>query len=216
MTRFSTYGLYQMWYAYGRYFSVCQFKLKRMMALLFSITVCLILYSDIDQSTSYKSNKNRQLLDIKPGKIQMEPSVIMNMSSITQTHDNYKKSEGNFFTGGWHKVAEILQRTENCDEYFTNVPVFALNKDIIKYEQDNLKPQFSLAFSHMLHTQLAIYEVFLAMYFRPNNFYCIHVDYKASDVMRKTVESLVNCYAKITTTGKIFVLDRQDSIKVNT
>ena len=65
-----------------------------MMALLFSITVCLTLYSDIDQSASYKNNKNRRLLDTKSGKIQMEPRVIMNVSSITQTHDYYKKSEG--------------------------------------------------------------------------------------------------------------------------
>ena len=187
-----------------------------MTVLLFSITVYLILYSDIDRTVSHKNTDNRGLVDTKTRKLQMEPSVILNVGSVNQILSNHKKSEGSFFTKGWYKEAEILQKTENCDEYFSNVPVFAFNKDITQYERDSLKPLFSLAFSHMLHTQVAIYEVFLAMYFRPNNFYCIHVDYKASDIIRQTVESLVNCYANKTTTGKIFVLDRQDSIKVNT
>ena len=85
----------------------------------------------------------------------------------------------------------------------------------MKYEEQALDKNISLAFSHMLHHQVAIYEVFLVMYFRPNNFYCIHVDVKASDLIRKAVENLVQCYSNKTTTGKIFVLEKKDSLNVS-
>ena len=91
-----------------------------------------------------------------------------------------------------------------------------MNKDIIRYEDQVLKfKNVSLAFSHMLHQQVAIYEVFLAMYFRPNNFYCVHVDVKASETIRNTVERLVQCYATKTTTGKIFVIEKNESLNVS-
>ena len=66
----------------------------------------------------------------------------------------------------------------------------------------------------MLHHQVAIYETFLAMYFRPYNFYCIHLDLKANDVIRKALESLINCYKNRLTTGRIFMVNKKESIKV--
>ena len=66
----------------------------------------------------------------------------------------------------------------------------------------------------MLHNHVAIYEAFLAMYFRPHNFYCIHIDYKADDTVRKAVEGLVQCYEQELTTGSIFLIQKKDSIKV--
>ena len=136
--------------------------------------------------------------------------------NIEQLLRNKKKKVGHFFGNEWYEDEEIFKRTANCEEYFDNVPVFALNKDIIQYEESYLKPDsFSVAFSHMLHHQVAIYEVFLAMYFRPTNFYCVHVDYKADGLIRQAVKRLVECYSNKTSTGKIFVLEKKDSINVN-
>ena len=119
----------------------------------------------------------------------------------------------------WFEEKKIIERTSNCETYFQSVPVFAMNQDIFAYEKETLDSSIRLAFSHMLHNQVAIYEAFLAMYFRPYNYYCIHIDRKADDIVRKAVEGLVKCYAEISaemkvTTGSIFVIDKKDSIEV--
>ena len=109
----------------------------------------------------------------------------------------------------------MLKRTSNCHQYLEdNGHIFALNNEIEQYEEIALTPSIQLAFSHMLHNQVAIYEAFLAMYFRPRNFYCIHVDAKAESVVRRAVEALVNCYAEKITTGSIFVIKKKESIEV--
>ena len=114
----------------------------------------------------------------------------------------------------WFKEETIVARTVNCDRYFHSVPAAFQDAQITKYEMIHLKNDVRLAFSHMLHNQVAIYEAFLAMYFRPYNYYCLHIDRKAEKIIRKAIEGLVKCYAAEVTTGKIFVIDKTESIEV--
>ena len=114
----------------------------------------------------------------------------------------------------WSKEETIVARTANCDKYFQYVPAAFQNTQITKYEKIHLKSDVRLAFSHMLHNQVAIYEAFLAMYFRPYNYYCLHIDRKAEKIIRKAIEGLVKCYAAEVTTGNIFVIDKTESIEV--
>ena len=136
-----------------------------------------------------------------------------NKSDSKHMHLNKKEVPGNFFHEHWHDENMIMKRLTDCEKYFHDVPVFAFNPEIIGYERKELS-RVNLAFSHMLHHQVVIYEAFLAMYFRPTNFYCVHLDVKASDLIRKTVERLINCYSNKTTTGKIFLLGKKESLDV--
>ena len=114
----------------------------------------------------------------------------------------------------WFKESEIIKRTFNCETYFQKVPAFVMNQIIQGFEEMHLNTSIQIAFSHMLHNHVAIYEAFLAMYFRPYNYYCVHVDYKALEVVRQAVEGIVKCYAEKVTTETIFVLHKKDSIEV--
>ena len=116
----------------------------------------------------------------------------------------------------WYREEKIIERTANCKKYFSEYfPVFAMNNEIIEFEKNFINSEVTkLAFSHMLHNHVAIYEAFLAMYFRPYNFYCIHIDLKADAVIRDAVESLISCYENEVTTGKIFMVDKEESIEV--
>jgi len=69
----------------------------------------------------------------------------------------------------------IIERTRDCDEYFKTMPVAALD-DNREGVSDNVK----LAFSHSVHHQAGILELFLALFFRPGNYHCLHVDAKVS------------------------------------
>ena len=59
----------------------------------------------------------------------------------------------------WYRDEKVISRTRNCEFYFKHfVPVPAIDSGT------------ALAFSHLVHNQAAVYEVFLSVYFRPNNF----------------------------------------------
>ena len=78
----------------------------------------------------------------------------------------------------------------------------------------HIRDPFALAFSHLVHKDIAILEVFLALYFRPNNFHCIHLDAKVNSRIRKMVSNLVNCYSKKAQNGAIFLIAENESIDV--
>ena len=151
----------------------------------------------------------------------------LSKSNETKTHHNFAEATKlnkvgyKFFEiekedKNWYMEEKIIERTANCKKYFSEYfPVFAMNNEIIEFEKNFINSEVTkLAFSHMLHNHVAIYEAFLAMYFRPYNFYCIHIDLKADAVIRDAVESLISCYENEVTTGKIFMVDKEESIEV--
>ena len=114
----------------------------------------------------------------------------------------------------WFTHDAIIERTKDCSKYFQVYPVLYSDKVIRTYEESNLKPTYSLAFSHLVHNQLAIYEAFLSMYFRPNDFYCIHVDIESHKKVWMAIKGLVKCYSTKMKHGKIVLIDKKDSFKV--
>jgi len=108
----------------------------------------------------------------------------------------------------WYDDLSVISRTSNCEKYFKQfVPVLDVD--------DEYTSNAPLAFSHLVHTQSAILEVFLSLYFRPNNFHCIHVDKKSNARFKKAIDNLVRCYSTKTKHGKIFILSEVDSFSVD-
>ena len=114
----------------------------------------------------------------------------------------------------WYHYEVINKRTENCNEYFNSLPILMMHDEVLEYEKHAIETPFPLAFSHMLHKDVAIFELFLALYFRPNNFHCVHVDRKAPDRIRRTVEKLVRCYKTKANYGVVYVVPQNESISV--
>ena len=192
-----------------------KFKLKQLIFLLvfalnFLSFVVFVIYETRTKTVENKNEESEIKKDFSPLKNQQQPDLKYLLKDRIE-------NEGEFHGQDWHDENQIYERTQNCDTYFDMLEAsFMMNKSIIsKHEENNLNNKINLAFTHMLHHQVAIYEIFLALYFRPNNFYCIHVDVKSSDLIRKTVENLVKCYSNKITTGKIFVLDKKESLDVS-
>ena len=73
----------------------------------------------------------------------------------------------------------ILERTQNCSSYFYVIPALFKNPDLYKFERDALNDDDeAIAYNIMVHSQPGIVEVFLALYFRPNDHYVFHLDAK--------------------------------------
>ena len=113
----------------------------------------------------------------------------------------------------WSNEKQIIRRTKKCDQYFKIFPPIMLDNTITKFEETSLEP-YNLAFVHHIQKDVAIYEAFLSIYFRPNNFYCIHLDKKAEDDVREALERLIQCYSSKTKNGKIFLLDKSKSYEI--
>ena len=87
----------------------------------------------------------------------------------------------------------IIERTESCANYFQSISsVFTYDpsKSSCKVNGEN----FPLAFSISTHQQIGILEVFLALFFRPCDSYCVHLDSKADPRVVNALKSLVKCY----------------------
>lgn len=87
-------------------------------------------------------------------------------------------------------VTSVLERTENCAEYIKVIHPEAL-APTTEAERD-----FPLAFAYTVHKDIGILEMFLALYLRPMDSHCIHVDAKASHEMHHAVERIVKCYSE--------------------
>ena len=120
----------------------------------------------------------------------------------------------NITSMSWYMLESIDERTRNCIEYFSTFPTLVVHDDLLTSENKETRDNFPLAFSHMLHKDTAIFEIFLALYFRPNNFHCIHVDKKATYLVRQSVENLVRCYKTKINHGEIFIIPKNESISV--
>ena len=64
---------------------------------------------------------------------------------------------------------------------------------------------FPLAFAYTVHENIAIVEMFLALFFRPTDYHCIHVDIKASNETLANIKSIVKCYQEMFPQSKIFL-----------
>ena len=198
-------------------FYVVGYKLKQIIFILvfvlnFATILFVVLYER--NARTIKKMQTGNLLIGRHNHVEPKNYHIIDISQILK---DSIEANGEFLGQDWHDEHQILERTQNCAQYFSHLDsAFATNKDIInEYEKKVLNNNISLAFTHMLHHQVAIYEMFLALYFRPNNFYCIHVDIKSSDLIRTVVENLVHCYSNKITTGKIFLLDKKNSLDVS-
>ena len=57
--------------------------------------------------------------------------------------------------------------------------------------------QFSLAFGILMHKSVEQFERLLRVIYRPQNFYCVHVDLNASSSVFEGVKSIVNCFDNV-------------------
>ena len=96
-------------------------------------------------------------------------------------------------------LTNSLQRTSNCPTYFQSLKstIFQANfKD--GSVEFTYPPEESaaakIAYSYVVHDYPGQFEILLHLTFRPYNSYCIYLDYKANDTVKKAFHSLIDCY----------------------
>ena len=118
---------------------------------------------------------------------------IRDLMSIIDCHDNSSYSDNATQTQALSFLSDeaILQRTDNCDSYFKTMDIFGQELSDARFKLTSESP---LAFSHSIHQQPGILEVYLALTFRPGDSHCFHIDPKAGFRTTKAMVSIISCY----------------------
>ena len=66
---------------------------------------------------------------------------------------------------------------------------------------------FPLAFSILMYKDVEQFERLLRAIYRPHNFYCVHVDLKSSDDVKRAVSDVTSCF------HNVFVLDKSVDVQ---
>ncbi|KAH3816267.1 hypothetical protein DPMN_117780 [Dreissena polymorpha] len=112
---------------------------------------------------------------------------------------------------GANTLTETLKRTHLQPNYYKkwteNCSSFKLHRGYITDTLSELEREFPVAFSILMYKDIEMFERLLRAIYRPQNFYCIHVDDKTSDEIFKAVVSITGCF------GNVFIASQRIRVK---
>ncbi len=153
-----------------------------------------------------KENSNAALPEAHPAqttKVIAQYSLINSIPNVRVTDINCAKLFSN--------DKEELKKAEIYQKKNTKVPIpdeeypkLTRNCDTFKRERQYiLKPlsqneaEFPIAFSMVIFKDIEQVERLLRAIYRPQNYYCIHIDAKASQTIRSAMESIAKCFDNV-------------------
>ena len=91
-----------------------------------------------------------------------------------------------------NKITEkkYIELTNNC-------AAFKEQFGYLSYNVSKEEEEFPIAFSILMHENVEQAERLLRMIYRPQNFYCVHVDRKASMEIQAAVRAITNCFENV-------------------
>ena len=81
----------------------------------------------------------------------------------------------------------VPKKLDECDSYLSA-------KEFAREPADTEEAEFRIAFSILIYKDFHQFEKLLRAVYRPQNYYCIHVDLKSDPEFKKNVQLLVNCF----------------------
>ena len=101
------------------------------------------------------------------------------------------------------KSKEILPKTYL--EMTSNCLRFKHNRQYITDHLTAEERSFPVAFSIVMHASVYQFEALLRAIYRPQNYYCVHVDKKAGNMTKMAVLSISGCFSNV-----MYVNDQED------
>ena len=83
-----------------------------------------------------------------------------------------------------------INLTKNCDTFKTNRSYIV---DSLTQEEEN----FPIAYTIMMYRDVEQSERLLRSIYRPQNFYCIHIDKKSPDILHKAMCDIAFCFPNV-------------------
>lgn len=150
-------------------------------------------------SISGSNNCGKETIDLNEEKIIYTNYEYFDTSLDCQDNSSFRNPDLMEEAQKFMSNEEIIKRCADCSRYFD---VISSNGFAPITEEEIATP---LAFAYTVHKEIGILEMFLALYFRPTDAHCIHVDAKADPHTFKTVLSIVQCYNKLFPESLVFM-----------
>ncbi|KAH3870381.1 beta-1,3-galactosyl-O-glycosyl-glycoprotein beta-1,6-N-acetylglucosaminyltransferase-like [Dreissena polymorpha] len=101
------------------------------------------------------------------------------------------------------RVRNFLQ-PQNYSEMTKNCSYFKRQRGYIEHHLTEVERDFPIAFSLLMFTDIEQSERLLRAIYRPQNFYCIHVDSKTDQAMYDGMSSIASCFDNVIMTSTRF------------
>ena len=85
---------------------------------------------------------------------------------------------------------DYIKRTSNCTK-------FAQNRRYITAPLSAAEENFPLAFSILMYKDVEQFERLLRAIYRPQNFYCIHVDKNSTEDVQNGARAVASCFPNV-------------------
>lgn len=128
---------------------------------------------------------SHQMLMVKPDiRRTFDPtcSLLFNGKTISIDKNDTRKHD--------RSAADIFLETRNCDQY-------KQSQHYILTPINEIEAIYPLAFSILLYKDPAQFEMLFRAVYRPQNFYCIHIDEKSKREDTQAVKGIVNCFDNV-------------------
>ena len=102
--------------------------------------------------------------------------------------------------------ARVLQTPDNSVFTIPNEKYIDMTSDCAKFRTERAytmhalsqdEAQFPIAYSILMFKDVEQFERLLRAVYRPQNYYCIHVDLKSSDVIHRAVQGIASCFDNV-------------------
>ncbi|KAH9514856.1 Beta-1,3-galactosyl-O-glycosyl-glycoprotein beta-1,6-N-acetylglucosaminyltransferase 3 [Bulinus truncatus] len=99
------------------------------------------------------------------------------------------------------KYVKLINRTLLSEQFYlnltTNCELFQSQRGFIMCPLTSEEENFPIAFSMMVYKDVEMVERLLRSIYRPQNYYCIHVDKKSDEQFIKAVSDITSCFDNI-------------------
>jgi len=93
-----------------------------------------------------------------------------------------------------HNVSRNILQPEDYIKMTQNCPQFVLEREYITDYLTDLERDFPIAFSLLMFKDVEQAERLLRAIYRPQNFYCIHVDAKSDESIYSAMQGVASCF----------------------
>lgn len=92
---------------------------------------------------------------------------------------------------------EYLEMSHNCQQ-------FSQKRQYMTANLSQEEVEFPLAYSIVVYKAINQFERLLRSIYRPQNVYCIHADAKMTEINKKTVSAIANCFNNVFISSKSY------------
>lgn len=100
----------------------------------------------------------------------------------------------NFTNPGFLDLNKFIEESQSGREY---CQTFKAERRYITEPLTKEEADFSIAYSILVYKDVALFERLFQAIYRPQNYYCVHVDRSSSDEIYATVRSIVKCFHNV-------------------